>query len=116
MFEEKGVVIAEILPTEKNKQEEEIIETATEHAIISGAEDVKISENEFLEFTCAKTSLKKVQDALENECKYVIRSASVEFIPLKLATLTDEELEMCGKLYEKLEALPEIVKISDNIA
>lgn len=115
MFEEKGVIITDILPTDTNKSEQEIVEAATEHAIISGSEDVTLAEG-FLEFTCGKTNLKKVQEVLENECKYTIRSASVEYIPLKLATLTDEEMELCKKLYEKLEALPEVVRISDNVA
>lgn len=115
MFEEKGIVITEILATDKGKSEQEIVEAATEHAIISGAEDVTLVDG-LLEFTCGKTNLKKVQEALENECKYTITSASVEYIPLKLATLTDEELELCAKMYEKLEALPEVVRISDNIA
>lgn len=103
------------MPTEQAKSEDDVIEAATEHAIISGAEDVKIVEG-LLEFTCGKTNLKRVQEALEKECNYAIRSASVEFVPLKLQQLTDEELELCAKMYEKLEALPEVVRISDNIA
>lgn len=115
LFEEKGIVITEILPSDKDKKAEEIVENATEHAIISGAEDVKLIED-ILEFTCGKSNLKKVVQELENECKYTIQSASVEFIPLKITTITDEESNVYKKLYEKLEALPEVVKISDNIA
>lgn len=107
--------MADVLSSEKDKKEEEIVEIATEHAIISGAEDVKFFDG-MLEFTCGKSNLKKVVEALENEFKYTVNSASVEYIPLKVTDLTDEDLELCSKMYEKLEALPEVVKISDNIA
>lgn len=104
-----------MLPSEKDKKEEEIVEIATEHAIVCGAEDVTFVEG-MLEFTCGKSNLKKVVAALGDECKYTINSASVEYIPLKSTALSDDDLEVYRKLYEKLEALPEVVRISDNIA
>lgn len=75
---------------------------------------MKISEG-MLEWTCSPSSFPKLQDELE-KLGYKITSASVEFIPLKLQSLTDQELEVCASLYQKLKALPEVVKISDNIA
>lgn len=115
LFEEKGIILTDVLPSEKDKKEEEIVEIATEHAIISGAEDVKFFDG-LLEFTCGKSNLKKVVQALENDCKYQIQSASVEYVPLKVVSLSDEDLQLRNKLYEKLETLPEVVKISDNVA
>lgn len=113
MFEEKGIVLAE---TALKQSETEILEIATDHAIESGAEDVKMIDETNLEFICGASSLKKVAQDLENKFNYKITSASVEYIPLKLQELTDQDLELSSSLYEKLENLPEVVRISDNIA
>lgn len=114
LFEQKGIIVTDVLPTEKDKKVEEIVEIATEHAIVSGAEDVQYFDG-LLEFTCAASSLKNVLAALQNECKYTIQSGSVEYIPLKTVSLADDELDVVKKMYEKLEAMNEVVKISDNI-
>ncbi|XP_017781963.1 PREDICTED: probable transcriptional regulatory protein Pmob_0807 [Nicrophorus vespilloides] len=109
LFEEKGIIEAEI-----PEGSGEILELATDHAIECGAEDVKVGEDT-LEFICGSTNLKKVADALEN-AKYNILSASVEYIPMRHQTLSDTELQTCSALFEKLENLPEVVKLHDNIA
>lgn len=43
-------------------------------------------------------------------------SAEVEYIPQKLQNLQDDELEVCKNLYDKLESIPEVVRLVDNIA
>lgn len=92
-----------------------MLEAATEHAIESGAEDVELLEDNVLEFTCGKTNMRAVQNNLE-KLNYNINSASVEYIPYKLQVLNEDELTLCAKLYEKLEAIPEVVNLTDNIA
>lgn len=115
LFEEKGLIYTEVLPADKEKTPEDILEAATEHAIESGAEDVQLVEDDILEFTCGASSLRNVRTGLEN-LKYNITSASVEYIPIKLQPLSDEDKELCSKLFEKLESISEVVRLSDNIA
>ncbi|XP_018569002.1 translational activator of cytochrome c oxidase 1 [Anoplophora glabripennis] len=112
LFEEKGIIETEIPDQSVNK--EGILDTATGHAIESGAEDVKLIDD-VLEFSCGKTSLSQVVRALE-QLNYKIVSASVEYIPLKAQTLQESDLALYRSLYEKLENLPEVVRLSDNIA
>lgn len=93
---------------------ESLLEQATDHAIEAGAEEVQLMEN-LVEFTCEPNAFQKVQTNLE-KAGYTIKSASVEFTPTKLQTLSDTDLEVASSLYDKLDKLPEVVKIYDNIA
>ncbi|CAH1164074.1 unnamed protein product [Phaedon cochleariae] len=118
LFHEKALIEAEFpIDNSGDKQisEVDLLEQATEHAILSGAEDVSIMENNTMEFTCAETSLQNVVLELE-KIGYKVASAGVEYLPLKFQKLQDSELELCGRLYEKLENLSEVVRLSDNIA
>lgn len=115
MFEEKGLIYAEVLPNDKQKSHDEILEGATEHAIECGAEEVQLVEDNLLEFTCGASNLRSVRTSLDG-LKYNITSASVEYIPVKMQQLTEEDLELCSKLFERLESLPEVIRLSDNIA
>lgn len=116
MFEEKGLIDV-VLPTDfKGKTEETVLEAATDHAIESGAEDVRVlEENDSLQFICGASNLNSVVADLE-KLQYKVSNAAIEFIPLKMQALQDEELKVAEKLYEKLQALPEVTKLSDNIA
>lgn len=111
LFEEKGVVEAEV----SEKLSGDILESATDHAIESGAEDVKLLDDGYLQFTCGKSNVSAVAAKLE-EMGYKVTSASVEFLPLQLTALQDAEMDQCKKLYDKLEALPEVTRLADNIA
>lgn len=91
------------------------MESATDHAIESGAEDVKLLDDGYLQFTCGKSNVSAVAAKLE-EMGYKVTSASVEFLPLQLTALQDAEMDQCKKLYDKLEALPEVTRLADNIA
>ncbi|CAH1382714.1 hypothetical protein MTP99_006695 [Tenebrio molitor] len=113
LFDQKGIVLAEV---DESKSTEEVLELATDHAIEAGAEDVKRQEPEgTLQFICGATNLKKVVTGLE-KFSYKITSASVDYVPLKFQELGDDDLKLCASLYDKLEALPEVVRLSDNIA
>lgn len=116
LFEEKGLIDV-VLPTDfKGKTEETVLEAATDHAIESGAEDVRVlEENDSLQFICGASNLNSVVADLE-KLQYKVSNAAIEFIPLKMQALQDEELKVAEKLYEKLQALPEVTKLSDNIA
>ncbi|CAG9861424.1 unnamed protein product [Phyllotreta striolata] len=114
LFEEKGTIDAENASL-AGKEEAEILEQATDHAILSGAEDVQIAENNSLRFTCGKTNLNQVVGQLE-KLGYKVTNAEVNYTPLKLQALQDAELEACQNLYEKLESVPEVTKLTDNIA
>lgn len=106
IFEEKGIIYAQ------NPQID--IEKATEDAIESGAEDVNLDEDHF-EFICAESSFQSVQNNLVKK-DYLIASADIEFIPLKRQSLSEEDLQVCLHLYDKLEALPEVIKLHNNVA
>lgn len=111
-FNEKGIIDAKI---ETTKTEAELLDHATEDAIVAGAEEVKVLEEYVLQFSCGKTNLYQVVHQLES-LGYQILSANVEYIPIKLQSLQDSELEICKHLCDKLEALPEVIRLSDNIA
>lgn len=112
-FDEKGIIIVD--PLEGNKPEEDVLEIATEHAIESGAEDVQVLEDGYIEFICSTGVFNKVQEALA-KLNYKINSASIEFIPNKVQTLSDTDLEICSNLVSKLENHPEIVRVFNNVA
>ncbi|XP_028130808.1 translational activator of cytochrome c oxidase 1 [Diabrotica virgifera virgifera] len=114
LFEEKGQIEAEHQAL-AGKPEEEILEKATDHAIESGAEDVKVIENSLVQFSCGKSNLNQVVGELE-KMGYKVTSAEVEYVPFNLQPLQDSELEVCQKLFDKLESVPEVVRLVDNIA
>lgn len=85
-----------------------------EHAIESGAEDVKLIDDNKFQFICEPKSLQNVQKKIE-ESKYKITSSEVEYIPNLVIDLSDRDLENLSNVYDKLEAQEEIIKIYDNI-
>ncbi|KDR09380.1 hypothetical protein L798_00947 [Zootermopsis nevadensis] len=111
LFEHKGMV--EAIPPEKTS-----LETAVDHAIEVGAEDVtelEASEDDVLQFVCEPLVLNKVKGKLE-KLQYKIKTADCEFIPKRQVTLSDADLEVVKKLYDKLEDDPDVVRLYDNIA
>lgn len=105
LFEEKGIIDAE------NKGKD--LEMATEDAIVAGAEDVKLC-NDQLQFVSSPSTFVSVQKNLI-QMNYSIKSASVEFIPVKMQPISEADMDLCSSLYEKLENLQEVVKLHDNI-
>lgn len=70
--------------------------------------------NNFFQFTCSSTEVSKVKNKLE-ELNYKIIQADVEYLPLTCVTLSEEEMELVGKLYDRLSNIEEVVKIYTNI-
>nr|CAI5820776.1 unnamed protein product [Callosobruchus analis] len=112
VFQEKGVIITEI---QSKVSEEEMLEVATSHAIESGAEDVTILDSSTARFLCEISTMPKVIEALE-KYGYMIISATEEWIAVQLHQLAEPDLIVVEALYKKLEALPEVVRLADNIA
>ncbi|XP_060521925.1 translational activator of cytochrome c oxidase 1 [Cylas formicarius] len=112
-FTEKGITYVE--PKDKDKSEEEILEAATEHAIECNAEDVQFVDKDILQFTCGATQFRPLQQKLE-EFGYKIIDANIDFIPTKLQEISPSEQETTEKLLSKLETLPEIVRVFDNVS
>lgn len=111
LFEHKGVIETK---AENAANLDVIVEKATEHAIEAGAEDVRL-EGETLQFICDPKAFMSVQNNLE-QLGYKITYSNVDFVPIKLQSLTENEIDTCAVLYEKLEKIPEVVKLYDNIA
>lgn len=77
-FEEKGVIESEP-PATAPKTETELHEYATDHAIESGAEDIKIFNN-LVEFYCGSTNVNKVVQELEKLGKIFAMMAGAQHI------------------------------------
>nr|CAI5820775.1 unnamed protein product [Callosobruchus analis] len=92
-----------------------MLEVATSHAIESGAEDVTILDSSTARFLCEISTMPKVIEALE-KYGYMIISATEEWIAVQLHQLAEPDLIVVEALYKKLEALPEVVRLADNIA
>ncbi|XP_015597709.1 translational activator of cytochrome c oxidase 1 [Cephus cinctus] len=108
-FDHKGIVITNLLND---------IDTATEHAIQAGAEDVQEVENEdkkYYQFTCDPVLLQKVQGVLSN-LNYQILSADEEYVPKIQVTLNENDRSHVEKFVTKIRTSEEVVKVHDNIA
>nr|XP_022902767.1 translational activator of cytochrome c oxidase 1 [Onthophagus taurus]XP_022902768.1 translational activator of cytochrome c oxidase 1 [Onthophagus taurus]XP_022902769.1 translational activator of cytochrome c oxidase 1 [Onthophagus taurus] len=110
MFVEKGIIECYL----DDYKDKDILEKAMEDAIEFGAEDVKVLDDNLIQFLCTSQNLKIVQTKLET-AKYKITSASVEYIPNQLQILNEKDLEICSNLCEKLENQSEVIEIYDNI-
>lgn len=109
-FTEKGVLIASPLAGSDSP-----LDDATEHAIEASVEDVTFDqETGKLRFECSPEATWKAKKALEG-LGYVLESVVIEYLPANFAELTDEQLEMVSTFVAKMEAMPETMKITDNI-
>ncbi|XP_044763892.1 translational activator of cytochrome c oxidase 1 [Coccinella septempunctata] len=111
LFTEKGIIEAEVKSSEEMSK---VLEKATDDAIEAGAEDVTDVDNNILQFLCGSSNLKAVTTELEAK-GYNILSSSIEYLPLKYQTLNEKDMETYLKLHEKLESVPEVVRIINNI-
>lgn len=102
------------METEPGKAEQELLDSAMEHAIESGAEDVKLGHENCLEFMCDPKQLRVVHTYLESS-GYTILSAGVEYLPKMRIPLDESYLENLSVMFDKLEGQEEVVKLYDNI-
>lgn len=112
LFSEKGIIEVEGNPSQNMDAS---LEKATDDAIEVGVEEVKDIGENIIQFVCGSTNLKAVTKGLE-EKGYNILSSTIEFLPLKYQSINEKEMETYLKLLEKLENLPEVVRVIDNIA
>lgn len=110
-FDVKGQIYAKVPPGLANPEE-----TCVDDGIEVGAEEVNRSEVEVdhYEFITDPKDMMQIKGKLEKKGYDVIR-AEVEYIPAELAVLSPEELEGITALYAKIEAVPEVIQIYDNI-
>ncbi|RZF37104.1 hypothetical protein LSTR_LSTR013800 [Laodelphax striatellus] len=97
---------------------ENILDACIDDAITVGAEDAfeDSAESGVFLFHCDPNHVLTVKKKLI-ELGYEVIEADDYYIPLKTVTLTDDEtIADLEKAIEKLQALPEVVKIFDNIA
>lgn len=110
LFEHKGII-------QTDPMNNTPLETAVDHAIEVGAEDVTEEDTEdgkVLQFTCDPALLNQVKGKL-TKLGYNIKKADSEFLAKTQVSLTDEDLEAVQKLYDKLEEDPDVMKLHDNI-
>lgn len=110
-FSHKGLVLAR-----PKKDFQNIEELSVEHAIESSAEDVQYNEEDQLyQFICDPKEVKRVADKLA-EIGYEIEDADDHFFPIHPVTLDDAYIETLGKAVEKINSIPGVIKVYDNIA
>ncbi|KAJ9573950.1 hypothetical protein L9F63_008670 [Diploptera punctata] len=110
LFQHKGLIVADPLNNTS-------LETAVEHAIEVGAEDVtaeEIENEQILQFVCDPAHLNQVKGKLM-KLGYNIKNADAEFLPNNRISLSDDDLEAVQKLFDRLEDEPDVVKLHDNI-
>jgi transcriptional/translational regulatory protein YebC/TACO1 len=117
-FNHKGIIYCSDI--DGKAASEEILEEAITHAIDSGADDVAFLPDHpeygnVLEFSTSPTSFFKVKQALET-MKYHIVHGDVDYIPNNVLDLGEGEIEEALKLYQKISDLPDVAKVSANIA
>lgn len=115
LFEYKGIIETEVPETEMNKSVDKILEVATNVAIECEAEDVCMTEDNLLQFTCESQSFMSVQKHLER-LRYNIITANLQYIPIRQVPLSDADIELCSKFFDKLKGMDDVVALYDNIA
>lgn len=66
------------------------------------------------QFICEYSQLHKVKKNLE-EKKYTVEDFKLTYIPKMMVSLSDDEMELMSKIVQKLEELPEVVEVYDNV-
>lgn len=112
LFEEKGIIEAEN-PNVSAKPNEQQLELATEHAIECNAEEVTM-EDDLFQFVCSKQNFPETQTLLE-KLGYKILNASIDYVPMKMQEIGPTDVEIYEKLMKKLEEVPEVVRLFDNV-
>jgi len=110
-FDHKGVLIAQATKDLKIDND-----TALEHAIEIGAEDVIAhtqDDEKFYEFLCSPSQFFKVKLALE-KIGYDIIQCDVEYLPKTSIVLDDADKQSVSILHSKLTSHPDIQNVYSN--
>ncbi|CAL9699120.1 unnamed protein product [Knipowitschia caucasica] len=109
-FEKRGVVVVPATDTSA--------ERALELAIEAGAEDVHESEDEeeqaILKFICDTAELRRVRASLQQLGLHIV-SAGQEFVPRRVLSLEEDQINRASTLIEALNDCPEVIRVWDNI-
>lgn len=108
-FFEKGVVKCKPLDSKSGS-----LDKALEHAIEANAEEVTEDEDKNLVFECSSNNIDQVKDKLE-ALGYSVDFADSVIKFSERIELSDAEIEVCEKFVKKVNAVSEVMKISDNI-
>lgn len=108
MFTQKGLI--EVMPISENQT----LEQALNDAIEIGAEDVTVDGEESFVFTTDPTDYYSVKNSIIRK-GYKVLDSSLQFLPNNKVTLSESDLALAKKIYNKLEEEEDIVKIYDNI-
>jgi len=117
-FNHKGVIYCSEI--EGTPVSEQLLERAVEDAINAGADDVifisdHLDHGSVFEFSTSPSALFKVKQTLES-MKYNVAYADIDYIPITPLELEDADIQDAHKLYQKLSDLPEVQRVSTNIA
>ncbi|XP_055692254.1 probable transcriptional regulatory protein EF_0663 [Lutzomyia longipalpis] len=112
LFTETGIIVA----TAEEKTPEKLLEMATEHAILVGAEDVELMDEKegLLNFTCSPAEIQRVRKELA-ELNYEIESAEHVYIPHTSIELNEAEKAAYANFRDRLKMIDCIDEIFDNI-
>lgn len=114
-FEERGILRIQSKSTEG---EAISFEKAEEIAIESGAEEIKVDQDDpdVYEFITAPVEIYNVKKHIEDNFKLIdIIEAEVELFPRTKLELPDDNLEEVSKFLEELQENPEVDKVYVNI-
>ncbi|KAK5637949.1 hypothetical protein RI129_012244 [Pyrocoelia pectoralis] len=115
LFDYKGVIQTELPASLSGKSDDDILEIATDHAIECEAEDVTLIDKNSLQFTSDSHSFMKVQKNLA-QLEYNIVEASLDYIPVRQVPLSEDDIEICSRFFDKLSNMDDVVGIYNNIA
>jgi len=116
-FDNKGII--QCSSFDGKPVTEDLLDASVAHAIEVDAEEVSLqthpTHGNVLEFIADPVNFHKVKHALL-KLNYSIVESDLHYIPTAPVQLSDDELIAATKLCDKLLAVTEIVKLSDNIA
>lgn len=111
IFSHKGMVLVENVDGIS-------VESALDHAIEVGAEEVQEEEHEdgkkVLKFITGPFELHAVTKQLE-EMKYNVLSSELFYLPQVKQKVSEDSMILINTFYELLETVPEVVEIHNNI-
>ncbi|KAM7351659.1 putative transcriptional regulatory protein TTE1135 [Cochliomyia hominivorax] len=115
LFEEVGIIQA-VFDKCRLKKGGDINDMVMEDAIMYGAEDVKIVDEDsgVVNFICRPINILTLRKTIEAN-GYVIDNSEHIYIPLKVVELLPEEFADYQKFISKLREIPGIEEIYDNI-